>query len=74
MNKLLIFSAGQGGKELLFVIIEDINRINNCWNVLGFVDDKLFDSINENIISNNKVTSDFLNNYQMLLIPLYHYL
>ena len=68
MNKLLIFSAGQGGKELLFVIIEDINREKKCWDVLGFVDEKLFDSNKVNIIDNKKVNFYFLNDYKIYRI------
>lgn len=40
MKKLLIFGAGDGGQEILKVLLQDINQMNPTWEVLGFVDDK----------------------------------
>jgi len=37
-KKLLIFGAGHGGQELLKVVVEDINKVSNSWEVLGFID------------------------------------
>ncbi len=38
LKKILIFGAGDGGKEILKIIIEDINKINPTWEVIGFID------------------------------------
>ena len=43
IRKLLIFSAGEAGRELLNSIIKDINKINSDfnWEVFGFVESNL---------------------------------
>ena len=38
LKKLLIFGAGEGGQEILRVIIDDINKITPTWDILGFID------------------------------------
>ena len=38
MKKLLIFSAGTGGVEILKIIVEDINKSRPTWEFIGFVD------------------------------------
>lgn len=39
MKKLIFFGAGEGSREVLHIIINDINKIKPTWQVLGFVDD-----------------------------------
>ena len=43
MKKIIIFGAGSGGKEVLNIVIKDINKLrgNEQFEVLGFVDKKL---------------------------------
>jgi len=38
MKNLLIFGAGQGGKEIVKVLINGINKNKDVWNILGFID------------------------------------
>jgi len=38
MKKILIFGAGEGSQEIIRVIIEDINKLNPTWKVLGYID------------------------------------
>jgi len=43
MKKILIFGAGDGSREILRILINDINAITPTWEVLGFVDDVWID-------------------------------
>ena len=38
MKKILIFGAGEGGIEILKVILSDINHTKPTWEIIGFVD------------------------------------
>ena len=38
MKKIVIFGAGDGSKEILKVIIEEINKVKISWEFLGFID------------------------------------
>ena len=38
MNKIIIFGAGSGGKEILRMIINDINNYSPTWDVVAFID------------------------------------
>lgn len=38
LKKILIFGAGEGGQEIVKIIIDDINRVSPTWQVLGFID------------------------------------
>ena len=38
MKDIVIIGAGGFGREVAW-LIEDINKVNNEWNIVGFVDD-----------------------------------
>lgn len=55
MKNIVIVGAGGFGRELAW-LIEDINRVNNEWNLLGFVDDNK--KVNELVYSGYTVLGD----------------
>lgn len=40
MKNIVVIGAGGFGREVV-MLIEDINKVNNEWNIVGFVDDNL---------------------------------
>jgi sugar O-acyltransferase (sialic acid O-acetyltransferase NeuD family) len=38
LKKIIIFGAGEGSREILDIIIKDLNKETPAWEVLGFVD------------------------------------
>jgi len=38
MKKIIIFGAGEGSKELVEIIIKDINDEKPTWDIIGFID------------------------------------
>jgi|TARA_B100000315_G_scaffold255216_1_gene298051 sugar O-acyltransferase (sialic acid O-acetyltransferase NeuD family) len=41
MKKIIIFGSGECGKEILEVVLNDINRDSPCWELIGFIDSDL---------------------------------
>lgn len=55
MKDIVIIGAGGFGREVAW-LIEDINKVNNEWNIVGFVDDNK--SIQGTEINGYKVVGD----------------
>ncbi|WP_253197388.1 acetyltransferase [Clostridium algidicarnis] len=55
IKDIVIIGAGGFGREVAW-LIEDINKLNNQWNILGFVDDN--ETIQETVINGYKVVGN----------------
>jgi len=67
MKDIVIIGAGGFGREVAW-LIEDINKVNNEWNIVGFVDDDV--SIQGTIINGYKVIGDieWLKNQKLYVV------
>ena len=52
MNDIIIIGAGSFGKEVAW-LIEDINKLDPKWNLLGYIDDDL--NLKDTVINGHKV-------------------